>query len=110
MTAAAQEQEAQAYLDQFSTNEDTDIITLDRSEIIKRENNIIIKHANDLILERIKGKDWSLKLSEVIAAKDTSFKQNQLIEGKATENININVKELEDKSPDELLALLASLN
>ena len=99
------EQEAEAFLNTLHAPE-----ALSIKESTQQDNEDLIKAAHTLIVERIKKKDWTLRLSELVTAKDTAFKQNQLLKGEATDNININLKELPNKTPDELLALLESLN
>lgn len=105
-------QEAEDFLESLTTPQTSFSLeeTIDPSERILQENNTLIDECNDLILERVRNQDASLRLSEVITAKDTAFKQNQLIQNKATENININVKELHNKTPDELLEMLEQLS
>jgi len=74
------------------------------------KNNKLIDLCNDLLEERISNGDMTLKMSEIVSAKDTAFRQNQLLKNQATENININIKEIQGKDEDELLELLESLN
>jgi len=45
-----------------------------------RQNERIIKAADNLVLERMENKDGSLRLGEVIQAKDVAFKHNQKIQ------------------------------
>jgi len=74
------------------------------------KNNKLIDLCNDLLEERISNGDMTLKMSEIVSAKDTAFRQNQLLKNQATENININIKDIQGKNEDELLELLESLN
>lgn len=83
---------------------------LTEDEFTIQQNERIIKAADELLLDRMENRDGSLRLGEVIQAKDSAFKNNQLLKNKATENININVNELQSKTPAELLEMLESLN
>lgn len=112
-----QEAEAEEYLLSLSQDEPMEImqswwIIPIKSDMdwVLNENYAIIEGCNKILKNRILSDDTSLTLKDLISAKDTAFKQNQLIMWRATENININIKELEDKSPEELLDMLNSLN
>lgn len=78
------EEEAQQYLQNLSKTEDSLSIWEFSSEEERtlKQNKNIIKHADTLLIDRIKSQDWSLRLTDVISAKDSAFKQNRLIEGK----------------------------
>lgn len=78
-------------------------------EMIKA-NNEIIKQANKLILEKFRDQKESLRVSEISAVKDVSFKQNQLLTGWATDNINLKVSTLSEKTVEELQEMLEDLN
>ena len=97
-------------IEELYFNDDTKSLSIidDNYEIEK--NNEIITNCNDLLLERIKYKDPSLKLSDITSAKAEAFKQNQLLKNRATENVNININELQNKTPSELYDLLLQLD
>ncbi len=82
----------------------------DDMDDIMSNNFDLIEGCNKLLRDRIMNDDASLTLKDLISAKDTAFKQNQLIMGRATENVNVNINELQEKSPAELLEMLNSLN
>ena len=109
------EREAQEYLDSLQTEltpirtETSLHIWTSKEEFTIKQNERIIKAADVMLLDRLENQDGSLKLSEVIGAKDSAFRTNSLIQGKATENLNINIKELSSKTPDALLELWNTL-
>lgn len=73
------------------------------------DNLIIIDEGRNTILHRIKN-DPTVKVSEINGVISEAFKQNQLIRGGATDNVQLNMKVLQDSSPDELFNLLQQLN
>ena len=74
------------------------------------KNQEIIEACDEVILERISAWDPSVKISEINATRAEAFKQNQLIKGGATENVNFNMKMISEMSPDQLFDLLWQLN
>ena len=69
--------EAQEYIQSLTTPE-TDISLSESSNLLK-DNEEIIKHANDILIERLKHKDGSLRVQDIVSAKESAFKQNQKI-------------------------------
>ena len=101
-----EEMEAAQFLEGLTTTTSSELTTTLTDDQIIEKNNKLIEMCNNFIVDRIESQDPWVKVSEVTSAKDTAFKQNQLLKGKATDNINLNVNELREKNPDELLALL----
>ncbi len=104
------EEEAKEFLLSLEEVPEKTIITALTPELTQEENDTIIRECNKLLLERITLKDGTIRASELIWAKDTAFKHNQLLKGQATENIQINLKELPNKTPEELLELYDSIS
>ncbi len=75
-----------------------------------QQNNDIIKQANQLILDKFLNQKESLRISEISTVKDVSFRQNQLLTGWATDNINLNIADLSSKTAEELQEMLEELN
>ena len=89
-------------------NKDIKQNTQDYKQLID-DNNTIIKEANKLILEKIRDENSWVRVWELVAVKDNSFKQNQLLTWWATQNININIRDLSQKTPEELQQMLNEL-
>ena len=90
-------------------NKDIKQNTRDYKQLID-DNNTIIKEANKLILEKIRDENSGVRVWELVAVKDNSFKQNQLLTWGATQNININIRDLSQKTPEELQQMLNELD
>jgi hypothetical protein len=58
------------------------------AELIDRNNNLH-SLADAMIASKLKNKKKSIKLSELVSLRDSTFKQNQITQGKSTENIGI---------------------
>jgi hypothetical protein len=56
------------------------------AELIDRNNNLQ-SLADAMIASKLKSGEESIKLSELVSLRDSTFKQNQLVQGKATENV-----------------------
>ena len=54
----------------------------ERDKIMIEENNEIINSSNVILKERLKAKDWSLRVQDIISVKNDAFRQNQTIQGK----------------------------
>jgi len=102
-TLLLSKEESEAYLAKFKpTDEHTPV---DMSEDVSidssiSENNKIMLACNDLLLDRLENNDQSLRMSDILAAKWESFKQNQLLKNKSTENISVIgsvLKQIQDK-------------
>ena len=78
------EEEAKKYLESLTTQSDSiskwDLD--DREEIMVKDNNSIIDWANVILKERLFCKDRSLRVQDIISAKNDAFRQNQIILGK----------------------------
>lgn len=75
------------------------------------ENERLINKAKALLSERLNSDDsYTLRIQDINAVISETFKQNQLLSNKATENININLKEIQEMTPDQLFELYQSLN
>ena len=69
------DQEAQDFINSLTTPQTTSLT----SETLLQDNEEIIKHANDILIERLKHKDGSLRVQDIVSAKESAFKQNQKI-------------------------------
>lgn len=58
------------------------------AELIDR-NNELISLADKRLQELLKNPDERLKATDLVSVRESGFKQNQLIQGKATENIAV---------------------
>lgn len=56
------------------------------AELIDR-NNYLQSLADAMITMKLQSGEESIKLSELVSLRDSTFKQNQLVQGKATENV-----------------------
>lgn len=57
------------------------------SDLVTRNNNLQ-SSADALIAEMIASKDDSITIAQLTSLRESTFKQNQLISGKSTENVN----------------------
>ena len=57
------------------------------SDLVTRNNNLQ-SSADALIAEMIASKDESITIAQLTSLRESTFKQNQLISGKSTENVN----------------------
>jgi len=72
------EQEAQQFLDSFQ-DDPTDIsLTEDTSSELYtiKQNERIINLADKNLIERLEHQDWSLRITDIVSAKDSAFKSN----------------------------------
>jgi len=74
------EQEAEAFINSFQETETTPETDLSIWEdYTLRQNEKIIKFADQRLLERLEYADGSLRISDIVSAKESAFKQNQKI-------------------------------
>lgn len=80
-TEILSETDAAAYLKGLTTpSSDTDISEFSsKDDDTFEQNKDIIEAADEIILDRLQNPDGSLSIKDVIAAKDTAFKQNRAI-------------------------------
>ena len=52
-------------------------------------NQSIINEANDMLLDRLKHKDSSLRISDIVNMKAEAFKQNQALQGRGEDVVDV---------------------
>ena len=76
------EKEALAYLESLQTPDTSLSIDEFSEEFTLSQNDKIIKEADRLLLERLENSDGSLRITDIVSAKDSAFKLNRAILGK----------------------------
>ena len=79
------DKDAKAYLDTLSSIDDPS----DKESFTIRQNERIIKASDELLLERLESKDGSLRITDIVSAKDSAFKNNQKIKGLDVSDIQL---------------------
>ena len=67
--------EADAYLQSIQPNANANT----KEQYTIKQNEEIIKLADDTIIERLKYTDSSLRITDIVSAKESAFRQNQKI-------------------------------
>ena len=84
------QEEAEQYLSSFGWSQElgktTQTLTTPQIQSIDedytiRQNERIIRAADDILLDRMENWDTSLRLTDVISAKESAFKQNRVLSG-----------------------------
>ncbi len=79
------DKDAKAYLDTLSSIDDPS----DKESFTIRQNERIIKASDELLLDRLESKDGSLRITDIVSAKDSAFKNNQKIKGLDVSDIQL---------------------
>ena len=70
------EQQAEEYLNSLSQTSTAQDLSIPNELFTIQQNEKIIKLADSNLIERLEHMDWSLKVSDIVSAKDAAFRHN----------------------------------